>query len=121
MLLASASEAIYLVVPSDRRISATSPIVNMKNDKNSVEAHGMREANIRNSVAVVQYIHWLEDQVDSQNITELKGVEKLRSLQRFVLYEISSRIFSTSKQFISPSLARCYVVNRTISADPVAR
>lgn len=82
VLLPSASEAIRLVVPPDRQISSASPIGKMKTLKNEVEANGMREASIRDSIAVIQYFHWLEDQIDGQNITELKGVEKLKSLKR---------------------------------------
>lgn len=58
----------------------------MKDIKNSVEMHGMHEANIRDSVAVIQYLYWLDSQIDAENITEQKGVEKLRTLKGYDIH-----------------------------------
>lgn len=77
----------------------------------------MREAGIRDSVAVIQYFHWLEDQVDGQNITELKGVEKLKSLKR--LYS-PVEFAHLGKYSIFFDLVVCFAVNSSISGDQVA-
>lgn len=92
-MLSAASEAIHnLIVPPERRILAESPITRMKDIKNPVEMHGMHEANIRDSVAVIQYFYWLDSQIDAENITEQKGVEKLRTLKRYDI-NLKSSVF----------------------------
>lgn len=85
VLLSAASEAIsYLIQPHERRIVAPdSPICALKNIKNPVEVNGMRAANIRDSATVIAFLHWLENEIDVGNITELKSVEKLKSMKRY--------------------------------------
>ncbi len=75
--MSRASQDIYETVPDARRISQTSPIVLLKVVKNSVEANGMREANIRDGAAVIQYLSWLNRTIDSEIVTELSGAKKL--------------------------------------------
>lgn len=71
------SQDIYETVPEARRVSRTSPIVLLKVVKNAVEANGMREANIRDGAAVIQYLSWLNKTIDSQYVSELSGAKKL--------------------------------------------
>lgn len=52
--------------------------------KNDVEAQGMRNAHVRDGVALVKYLHWLEMNVDSGNVTELSGGRKLSEFRRYV-------------------------------------
>lgn len=82
MLLNDVSEAINAAVPVERRMSAESPLVMMKVIKNDVEAQGMRNAHIRDGAAVIKYLHWLENAVDSENITELTGAAKLLEFRK---------------------------------------
>lgn len=84
VLLSEASEAIsYLIQPQERRIVKTdSPICELRNIKNAAEVNGMRAANIRDSATVIQYLHWLENEIDVSNVTELKSIDKLKSLKR---------------------------------------
>lgn len=42
----------------------------------------MRNAHIRDGTAVVKYLHWLETEVDSGNVTELSGASKLFGFRR---------------------------------------
>lgn len=41
--------------------------------KNAVEAEGMRNAHIRDGVAVIKYLHWLETNINKIKIMELDG------------------------------------------------
>lgn len=82
MLLSSASRAIQSVIPPDRQLDAESPIMKLRIIKNDVEAQGMREAHKRDGAAFIKYLHWLENEIDDQNITELKGAEKLKNIKR---------------------------------------
>lgn len=82
VLLSSTSQAIQNVVPILRRITSESPIVKMKTIKNEIEANGMQQAHIRDSIAMIQYLHWLDSEIDNQNITEIIAAKKLESLRR---------------------------------------
>lgn len=82
MILSSASRAIETLVPPVRRLEIDSPIMNLRIIKNDAEAQGMREAHKRDGAAFIKYLYWLENQIDDQNITELRGAEKLKNLKR---------------------------------------
>lgn len=82
MLLSACSEAINAAVPAERRHVAESPIIMLKVVKNEVEAKGIRHAHIRDGVAVIKYLHWLEQVVDDGNVTELSGAAKLLQFRR---------------------------------------
>lgn len=77
ILLSEATEAIQSVVPPERRFIDESPIVMLKVIKNSIEIKGMRESHLRDGAALVRYIHWLDSNIDTQNITEISGAEQL--------------------------------------------
>lgn len=82
MILSKACEAINYIVPAQRRMVVDSPIVLMKVVKNEIEAKNLRLAHVRDGVAVVRYLHWLETEHNLQNITELSGAEKLTQFRR---------------------------------------
>lgn len=84
MLLSSASEAINAAVPAERRLDGESPVIMLKVIKNEVEAQGMKNAHIRDGVAVIKYLHWLENAVGKENVTEISGAEVLTRFRRFV-------------------------------------
>lgn len=82
MVLSSASEAITNVVPVERRLEVESPILRMRIIKNEIEANGIREAHRRDGAAIIQYLYWLETEINDQNITEMKGAEKLNDFKK---------------------------------------
>lgn len=77
MLISDASEAINAAVPPERRLVGESPILMMKVVKNYVEAQGLRNAHVRDGLAVIKYLHWLESAVDDGNVTEISGATRL--------------------------------------------
>ncbi|XP_062547099.1 xaa-Pro aminopeptidase ApepP-like [Armigeres subalbatus] len=81
IIATSCSQAILSQIPADQRIQVYSLVAKMKAVKNDVEAVGMREAHLRDGTAVVRYLHWLEENVDSGNITEMSGAAKLREFR----------------------------------------
>lgn len=93
----SANLAIYRAIPINRLAEEFSPISLTKPIKNHVEAQGMEAAHIRDSVAIIRYLHWLEENVDTQNITELSGSRKVGELRRY------SKIYITKQQILSSS------------------
>lgn len=62
-------------------ISASDPVVAMKAVKNAVEAAGMRAAHLRDGVAMVRFLRWLEDSVRKGGLTEVSVDEKLLELR----------------------------------------
>lgn len=84
MILSKVSEAIQSIVPTERRLITDNPIVLMKVIKNDVEASGIQSAHLRDGVALVRYLHWLDHEIDVQNITEISGAEKLAQFRRYV-------------------------------------
>lgn len=57
-------------------------VAKMKAVKNSVEAQGIRNAHIRDGLALVRYLHWLDLSIDTDNITEISGAAKLAAFRR---------------------------------------
>ncbi|XP_058444249.1 xaa-Pro aminopeptidase 1-like isoform X2 [Malaya genurostris] len=77
----SCSHAFYAQIPADQRIQLYSLVATKRAVKNSVEGEGMRRAHVRDGAALVRYLHWLEENVDSGNITELSGASQLREFR----------------------------------------
>lgn len=76
--MSSLSQDLYETVPAARIVTRSNgPIVLLKVVKNDVEANGLREANIRDGAAVIQYLSWLNRTIDSEQVTELGGAKKL--------------------------------------------
>ena len=63
------------------RVSAPSPVPGMKAVKNKTERDGFRRAMLRDGVAMVQFLKWLEEAVPQGGQTELTASERLRQLR----------------------------------------
>lgn len=77
-----ANAGIHNLIPTNRYINDYSPIEALRSVKNTVEAEGMVAANKRDSVAVIKYLHWLENNVNEINITEISGAAKLLEFRK---------------------------------------
>ncbi len=62
-------------------ISASNPVFAMKAVKNDTEAQGMRAAHVRDGVAMVRFLRWLEGAVRKGGATEVTVEEKLLELR----------------------------------------
>lgn len=62
-------------------VSAPSPVPAMKAVKNSIECEGFRAAMLRDGVAMVRFLKWLEEAVPCGGETELSVSERLRQLR----------------------------------------
>ena len=58
-------------------INAPNSSTMMKAKKNSVEVEGMRQAHIKDGAAVVKFLHWVDKNVGSGEISELSASVKL--------------------------------------------
>ncbi|MPC27249.1 Xaa-Pro aminopeptidase 2 [Portunus trituberculatus] len=57
-----ASYAIYSAVPEDKRLVAVSPVLLMKARKNPTEVQGMKASHVRDAVAVISFLAFMETQ-----------------------------------------------------------
>lgn len=62
-------------------VSAPSPVPEMKAVKNEVECNGFRNAMLRDGVAMIKFLKWLEEAVPRGGETELSVSAKLRQLR----------------------------------------
>ena len=62
-------------------VSSPSPVPEMKAVKNEVECNGFRNAMLRDGVAMVKFLKWLEEAVPRGGETELSVSAKLRQLR----------------------------------------
>jgi Xaa-Pro aminopeptidase len=58
-----------------------SPISLMKAKKNAAEIEGMRACHVRDGVAMVRFLHWLDEEVGKGGLTELSAAEHLAELR----------------------------------------
>lgn len=62
-------------------VEAANPTILMKAMKNPVELENIREAHIKDGIAVTKFMYWIKNNYDKMTITELSSIEKLTSLR----------------------------------------
>jgi Xaa-Pro aminopeptidase len=65
-----------------RVYEAPNPIMKLKAVKNSAECEGMRAAHRRDAVAVVRFLHWLENAWQEGGLNELTAAQHLDAFRR---------------------------------------
>ncbi|XP_070541372.1 xaa-Pro aminopeptidase 1-like isoform X2 [Ptychodera flava] len=70
------SYALINIIPKGRRIIQSSPIALAKAIKNEVEIQGMRNAHIKDAVALCEFFAWLEKEVPKGHVTEISAADK---------------------------------------------
>lgn len=60
------SQAIYSSVPKSRIVSYANPIAAKKAIKNEVEIKNMKHAHVKDAAALVEYLAWLENQINTK-------------------------------------------------------
>ncbi|CAL4984223.1 unnamed protein product [Urochloa decumbens] len=86
--------ALYSKLSPDQVLALQSPIALPKAVKNSTELDGLRKAHIRDGAAVVQYLAWLDNQMQenygaSGYFSEIKGAHKKENIKGTKLTEVS--------------------------------
>ncbi|CAF3742514.1 unnamed protein product [Rotaria sp. Silwood1] len=78
----SASQAIFSRIPVEKRLISSSPVEFTKAIKNPIEEKGMRDCGIRDGVARVRHLAWLETQINNNIfINETRAAEQLEHFQ----------------------------------------
>ncbi len=72
--------ALYKNIPC-RIVEAANPTILMKAMKNEVELANIREAHIKDGVAVTKFMHWIKTRYDKETITELSSAARLTELR----------------------------------------
>ena len=72
--------ALYKSIPC-KIVEAANPTILMKAMKNEVELGNIREAHIKDGVAVTKFMYWVKTRYDKETITELSSAEKLTELR----------------------------------------
>ena len=81
---ASAADALSRLVAESggKPVRGADPITLMKAVKNPAEIAGTRAAHVRDGVAVVRFLAWLEREAPSGTLTEIGAVQALESFRR---------------------------------------
>ncbi len=75
LLLNNLSENVH-------KVFATNPTIMMKAIKNNVELDNIRNAHIKDGVAVTRFMYWLKNNYDKMQLTELMAEEQMEAFRR---------------------------------------
>lgn len=73
---------IYKLLGDNTIINKTNPTVLMKSIKNKTELENLKNAHIKDGVAVTKFIYWLKSNIGKMDITELSVAEYLEDRRR---------------------------------------
>ena len=62
-------------------VEAANPTILMKAMKNPVELENIKEAHIKDGIAITKFMYWIKNNFDKEVITELSAADKLISLR----------------------------------------
>ena len=72
--------ALYKNIPC-KIVEAANPTILMKAMKNDVELENIKEAHIKDGIAITKFMYWIKTRYDKEDITELSSADKLTSLR----------------------------------------
>ena len=72
--------ALYKNIPC-KIAEAANPTILMKAMKNDVELENIKEAHIKDGIAITKFMYWIKTRYDKEDITELSSAVKLTSLR----------------------------------------
>lgn len=72
--------ALYKNIPC-KIVEAANPTILMKAMKNDVELVNIKEAHIKDGIAITKFMYWIKTRYDKEDITELSSADKLTSLR----------------------------------------
>ena len=72
--------ALYKNIPC-KTVECANPTILMKAMKNPVELENIKEAHIKDGVAITKFMYWIKTRYDKEVITELSAADKLTSLR----------------------------------------
>lgn len=74
---------IYNSIPSScEKLEGKDIVMLLKATKNDVEIENLKKCHIKDSVAMVKFLYWLDNNVGKENITEISASEKLETFRK---------------------------------------
>lgn len=75
--------ALVNSIPKEvKMIEAPNPAILMKAIKNDTELENIKQAQIKDGVAMVRFMKWLKENIETEEITEISASEKLNSFRK---------------------------------------
>ncbi len=79
----TANYRLYDAVPEEEQLLLReSPVILLKAIKNEQEIRLLKEAHVKDGVAVTRFMYWLKHRVGQEEITEISAAEKLQEFRR---------------------------------------
>ena len=77
------NSAVLNAIPATAKVNRRlSIITKLKSVKNSTETEGMKKCHVKDGVAMVKFLHWLDSNIGKTEITELSAAGKLQSFRK---------------------------------------
>ncbi|RWR98929.1 xaa-Pro aminopeptidase 1-like protein, partial [Dinothrombium tinctorium] len=76
------SYSLDSLIPHSKRITDPNPVLIKKTIKNSVEIECIRQAHLKDAVALCEFFAWLEEEIAKSEITELSAAAKLEEFRK---------------------------------------
>lgn len=77
------SRWLYGCMPENtKKVQGKDICMLLKTIKNEVEIENLRKCHIKDNVAMVKFLYWLDKNVDSEQITEISAADKLEDFRR---------------------------------------
>ena len=77
------NNSLYSLIPSECEIiNGTNLTTILKGKKNPTEIESQKNAYIKDGVALVNFMHWLDKNIDKEEITEVSAAEKLEDFRK---------------------------------------
>ncbi|XP_028622836.1 xaa-Pro aminopeptidase 2 [Grammomys surdaster] len=112
---------VYEVIPKEKLVTDTySPVMLIKAVKNSKEQALLKASHVRDAVAVIQYLVWLEKNVPKGTVDEFSGAEHIDELRRNENFSSGPSFETISASGLNAALAHyspTKELNRKLSLD----
>jgi len=80
---ARVNHRLYSLIPKDlKKVNTLSLVTKLKAQKNPIELENIRQSHVNDGVAMCKFLHWLENSVANEKITELSIAAKLLALRK---------------------------------------
>ncbi|XP_072361482.1 xaa-Pro aminopeptidase 2 [Scyliorhinus torazame] len=108
------TRGVYGVIPESKLlIERYSPVQVTKSIKDSTEQKGLKAAHVRDAVAVIRYLVWLEKEVPTGRETELSGAHYLNNLRSEQMFSKGPSFETISASGLNAALAHYSPNNET--------
>jgi len=118
---ASAPHGLVAAIAVTSRYVAGSPLQLLKAAKDQGEVEGMRQAHLDDAVAMVRFLHWLEENVPSGTVDELSATQQLWAYRAEVgAFAVSfATISAVGANAAMPHYRSTEATNRPLTLDEV--